>query len=187
MVVPGSNFQCLTSQPSLSSISINIASFIVRLWILFCQDIPPVTGGEVRVHLSMIPDFGIWYPRLSRREYTAVKSGHKCMLLWASQVALVVKNHLQTQEMQKMRVRSLGGEDSLEEGTATHSTVLVWRSPWMEEPGRLQSMGLPRVRHNCRDLARTHVGYTNSLQPKSLSPALWYFPSTAWTRGSHSP
>jgi len=39
-------------------------------------------------------------------------------------------------------------EDPLEEGMATHSTVLAWRIPWTEEPGRLQSMGLQRVGHN---------------------------------------
>ena len=36
----------------------------------------------------------------------------------------------------------------LEEGMATHSSILAWRIPWTEEPGRLQSMGLQRVRHN---------------------------------------
>ena len=40
-----------------------------------------------------------------------------------------------------MQVRSLGGEDPLEEGTATHSSILAWRIPWIEEPGGLQSMG----------------------------------------------
>ena len=45
------------------------------------------------------------------------------------------------QEMQETPVRSLGGEDSLEEGMATHSSILAWRIPWTEEPGRLQSMG----------------------------------------------
>ena len=47
------------------------------------------------------------------------------------------------QETQEMRVRSLGQEDSLEEGMATHSSILVCRNPWTEpgEPGRLQSMG----------------------------------------------
>ena len=44
--------------------------------------------------------------------------------------------------MQKTQVRSLGREDPLEEGTATHSSVLAWRIPWTEEPGRLQSMEL---------------------------------------------
>ena len=45
-------------------------------------------------------------------------------------------------------VRSLGREDPLEKEMATHSSILAWRIPWTEEPGRLQSMGLQRVRHN---------------------------------------
>jgi len=47
-----------------------------------------------------------------------------------------------------MLVQSLGGEDSLEEGMATHSSIFAWRIPWTEEPGRLQSMGLQRVGHD---------------------------------------
>jgi len=39
-------------------------------------------------------------------------------------------------------------EDPLDEGMATHFSILIWRMPWTEEPGRLQSMGLQRVRHN---------------------------------------
>ena len=42
----------------------------------------------------------------------------------------------------------LGWEDPLQEGVATHSSVLAWRVPWTEEPGRLQSMGSQRVRHD---------------------------------------
>ena len=45
-------------------------------------------------------------------------------------------------------VRSLGGEDPLEEGMATHSSILAWRMSWTEEPGGLQSIGLHRVRHD---------------------------------------
>ena len=41
-----------------------------------------------------------------------------------------------------------GSENSLEKGMATHSSILPWRFPWTEEPGRLQSMGLQRVGHN---------------------------------------
>ena len=41
-----------------------------------------------------------------------------------------------------------GQEDPLEKGMATHSSILAWRIPWTEEPGRLQSMGLQRVRHD---------------------------------------
>ena len=47
--------------------------------------------------------------------------------------------------MQKTRLRSLGLEDTLEKGIATHSSILAWRIPWTEEPGRLQSMGSQRV------------------------------------------
>ena len=48
---------------------------------------------------------------------------------------------LPMQELQETRVGSLGREDPLEEGTATHSSILVWRILWTEEPGGLQSMG----------------------------------------------
>ena len=46
------------------------------------------------------------------------------------------------------RVRSLGQEDLLEKGMATHSSNLAWRIPWAEEPGGLQSMGSQRVEHD---------------------------------------
>ena len=45
-------------------------------------------------------------------------------------------------------VQSLGWEDPLEKGKATHSSILAWRIPWTEEPGRLQSMGSQRVGHD---------------------------------------
>ena len=50
--------------------------------------------------------------------------------------------------MQETRVGYRGQEDPLEEGMATHSSILAWRIPWMEEPGGLQSMGSLRVRHD---------------------------------------
>ena len=50
--------------------------------------------------------------------------------------------------MQETWVLPLGWEDSLEEGMTTHSSVLAWKTPDTEEPGRLQSMGLQRVRHD---------------------------------------
>ena len=50
--------------------------------------------------------------------------------------------------MQKTWVQSLGQEDPLEKGMATYSSILAWRIPWTEEPGRLQSMGSQRVRHD---------------------------------------
>ena len=59
-----------------------------------------------------------------------------------------VKNLPKMQEMQKMRVQSLGGEDPLEEGMATHSRILAWRIPWTEEPGGLQSIRSQVAEHN---------------------------------------
>ena len=52
------------------------------------------------------------------------------------------------QAMQELQVRSLGGEDPLEEGMETHSSILAWRISWTEEPGGLQSTGSQRVGHD---------------------------------------
>ena len=49
---------------------------------------------------------------------------------------------------EETRVGSLGWEDPLEKEMATHSSSLAWKIPWTEEPGRLQSMGSQRVRHD---------------------------------------
>ena len=61
-------------------------------------------------------------------------------------MAQLVKN---PPAMQKTWVESLGREDPLEKEMATHSSILAWRIPWMEEPGGLQSMGLQRVGYDC--------------------------------------
>ena len=63
----------------------------------------------------------------------------------SSLVAQMVK-HLPT--MWETQVQSLGWEDPLEKEMAPHSSTLAWKIPWTEEPGRLQSMGLQRVRHD---------------------------------------
>ena len=60
-------------------------------------------------------------------------------------VAQLVKN---PPAMQETQVWSLGGEDLLEKGMATHSSILAWRIPWTEEPGWLQSVGSQRVGHD---------------------------------------
>ena len=64
---------------------------------------------------------------------------------WASLVAQTVKN---PPAMKETRVRSLGQEDPLVKEMATHSSILAWRIPWIEEPGGLQSTGSQRVGHN---------------------------------------
>ena len=56
-----------------------------------------------------------------------------------------------------MQVQSLGREDPLEVGTTSHSSILVWRIPWTEEPGGLQSIDSQRVGHDGSDLARMHT------------------------------
>ena len=51
-------------------------------------------------------------------------------------------------DINEMPVRSLGGEDPLEEEMATHFSILAWEIPWTGKPGGLQSMGLKRIRHD---------------------------------------
>ena len=64
---------------------------------------------------------------------------------WASLMTQMVKN---PPAMRETWVRSLGWEDPLEKGMATHSSILAWRIPWTEEPGGLQLVGSQRVRHS---------------------------------------
>ena len=64
---------------------------------------------------------------------------------WVSLMAHIVKN---LPAMQGTQVQSLGWEDPLEEGMATHSSILAWKIPWTEEPGGLQSMGSQGVGHD---------------------------------------
>ena len=66
----------------------------------------------------------------------------KTMIKEASLVTQRVRN---PSAMWEASVQSLGGEDPLEKGLATHSSILAWRIPWTKEPGRLQSMGSKRV------------------------------------------
>ena len=73
--------------------------------------------------------------------------------------------------MQKTWVQSLDQEDPLERETATHSSILVWETPWTEEPGSLQSMGLQRVSHDLM----------TKQQPLYLSLCLKYFINTKET------
>ena len=83
-------------------------------------------------------------------------------------MAQQVKNPPPIQVTRKMRVGTLGREDSLEEGIATHSRVLVWRIPWTEELGRLESKVSRKVGHNwvtkcVHTHTHTHTQFPNSL------------------------
>ena len=63
-------------------------------------------------------------------------------------MTLVIRNPLASVGDIEVQVQSLGQEDPLEEGVATHSNILAWRIPMTEEPGRLQSMGAQRIGHD---------------------------------------
>ena len=69
------------------------------------------------------------------------------------------------QKTQETWVRSLGWEGPLEEGMATHSSILAWEIPWTEEPGGLQSMQLQRVGHDWIGWAHTHIDQQTSQKP----------------------
>ena len=77
-----------------------------------------------------------------------------------------------------MQVWSLGREDPLDEGMATHSSILAWKIPWAEEPGELQSTGWKRVRHNWSVSMHTRrfhlfIFQCRQLLSEALSPGLF--------------
>ena len=100
------------------------------------------------------------------------------MYLLAPLVAQMVK-HLSA--MQETQVWSLGQEDIQEKGIAAHSSNFAWRIPWTEEPGRLQSMELQRVRHNWMtntiqiDVLKGFLGNRGLLYPRPTKFSKWKF------------
>ena len=66
--------------------------------------------------------------------------------------------------MQEAKFLALGQEDALEKGIAIHSSILAWRIPWTEEPGKVQSMESQRFRHDCA---------TNIFSPSWITALLW--------------
>ena len=76
--------------------------------------------------------------------------------------------------MQETQVQSLGWEDLLEKEMVSHSSILAWKIPWMEEPGKLKSMGSQRVRHDWATSLSLYVIFTTN-NPLSLVPFLIEF------------
>ena len=68
--------------------------------------------------------------------------------MWISGAFLVAQMVKNLSAVQESQVWSLGRDDPLEKGMATHSSILAWRIPWTEEPGGLQSMGSQRLGHD---------------------------------------
>ena len=99
-----------------------------------------------------------------------LSSSSSSILLWASQVALEVKNPPVNAGDGGL---IFGWRRSLEEGLATHSSILAWRTPWTEEPGGLQSIGSQRVRHDWSNLACTQVSYYTNYVIMHLFSLLW--------------
>ena len=117
----------------------------------FCACVPVGTPG----HLGDLNPAGLCIgasPRNKRTKSCPMRVGGK--ILGSLKVEINMGNlpagpvANMPHSMQGSWVQSLGWEDPLEKGIATHSSILVWRTPWTEEPGGLQSVGLPRVRHN---------------------------------------
>ena len=103
---------------------INEKDFLWTLWEIVCNQvrcIPRSKSMGERIDLAYLP---------------------QC------RASLVVQTVKHLPAMQETWVQSLGWEDPLEKEMTTHSSTLAWKIPWMMEPGRLQSMGSQRVRHN---------------------------------------
>ena len=79
---------------------------------------------------------------------TSTKMFHLTTASEHTAASLVAQRLKHLPAMRETWVQSLSWEDPLEKEMATHSSTLAWKIPWMEEPGRLQSMGLQRARHN---------------------------------------
>ena len=134
-----------------------------RLQTLF-QPLPPKRIWLIRtvsqtwntaIQNAMFSEFyGFWTPVRGSRGFPGGTSGER--------------TRLPMQETQEKQVPTLGWDDPLEEGMGTHSNILAWRNPQVEEPGRLQSMGLQRVRHNWRDWARMHEETLASVMAQAL-------------------
>ena len=127
----------------------------------------PASAGEIRL------GFDPWVRKIPWR-----RRWHPTPVFFrVSQVAQWVLN---LSAMQEMWIRFLGQEDPLEEGMATHSSILAWRIPRTGEPGGLQSIGLQRVGHDRSKWAGTL--HKNELRSKStfVSPAksAWYQANT---------
>ena len=91
---------------------------------------------------------------LSRFATAILPKSKRLLISWLQSPSVVVLESLVAQRLNRLppmretSVRSLGWEDALEKEMATHSSILAWRIPWTEEPGRLQSTGSQRVGHD---------------------------------------
>ena len=97
---------------------------------------PPANAGDIR-DMGSIPGLG-----------RSPGGGHGNPLQYSLGTSLVAQTLKNLPAMQETWVQSLGWEEPLEKGMAAHSSIVVWKIPWTEEPGGLQSMGVQKVRHD---------------------------------------
>ena len=111
---------------------------------------------------------------LSWTVFRLFHNNHYIMSKLYERASLVVQMVKNLPVMQETWVQSLGREDPLEEGMATHSRILAWRIPWTEEPGGLQSMGSQRVRHAWEINTTTKIVWkvNSPLRTGSQSPCM---------------
>ena len=81
-------------------------------------------------------------------EFYQGRNNLNCTLILLEKASLVAQMVKHLPAMRETWVQSLGWEDPLEKEMATHSSTLAWKIPWIEEPGRLQSIGSQRVGHD---------------------------------------
>ena len=123
----------------LSRLVITFLPRIKCLWISWVQSPSAVILEPKKIKSVCFHCFPIYLPW---------SDGTRCHDLHFFECSLVVHTVKNLSVMQKTHIWSLGWEDPLEKEMATHSSILAWRIPWTEEPGRLQSMGSQRVGHN---------------------------------------
>ena len=122
-------------------------------------------------------DGGAWWAAVYgvAQSQTRLKWVSSSSSSWYSVMLTASLESLSTmQGTQEMQVWSLGQEDPLEKGMATHSSILAWRIPWTEEPGGLQSMGSQRVVHDWSDLVPASSDRFSSSFPICIPFILFY-------------
>ena len=146
----------ITQLADIQTYNITLASFlhvtqVNNLFVLlYPQGIGEGNGNPLQCSCLENPrDRGAWWAAIygvaqSRTRLKRLSSSSSKGILGAFQVAQKVKN---LSAMQETRVQSLGQEDPLEKEMATHSSLIIWRIPWTEEPGRLQG--------SCKELDMT--------------------------------
>ena len=147
------------------SIEVCVPVFILNHVLTLCDPIN-CSLPDVSVHgisqARILESVSIFFPRGS-----SWPSFYPASLLGTSLMAQMVKC-LPT--MWETQVQSLGREDLLEKEIATHSSILAWKIPWTEEPGRLQSMGSQRGRTRLSDFTFFYFLFHGQVNSLSLSP-----------------